>query len=83
MHSDSPLLQILLTKFEAKSLFDALPPSAERFKLRNKIVACDVAINFLQANSESGRQFLECTRRVASPAHRREKSISPFRRAVS
>jgi hypothetical protein len=67
MYSDSPLLQILLTKFEAKRLFDALPPSAERFKLRNKIMACDMAINFLKANSESGRQFLECAPKAAAP----------------
>ena len=66
MYSDSPLLQILLTKFAAKSLLDALPPSEERFKLRNKIMACDVAINFLKANSESGREFLECAPKAAA-----------------
>jgi hypothetical protein len=66
MYSDSPLLQILLTKFEAKRLFDALPPSEERFKLRNKIMACDTAINFLKANSESGRQFVECAPKAAA-----------------
>jgi len=76
MHSDSPLLQILLTKFEAKRLFDALPPSTERFKLRNKIMACDMAIDFLKANSESGRQFLECAPKAAASAHPSEPRIA-------
>ncbi len=76
MYSDSPLLQILLTKFEAKSLFDALPPSEERFKLRNKIMACDVAIDFLKANSESGRQFLECAPKAAAATHPADPHIA-------
>jgi hypothetical protein len=58
MHPDSPLLQILLTKFEAEGLLDVLPPGEEQRKLRNKIVACGRAIDFLKANSESARQFL-------------------------
>lgn len=68
MYTESPLLQILLTKFEAKRSLDALPPGAEVRRLRNKIVACDVAINFLKANSESGRQFLACHPNMAPPA---------------
>jgi len=58
MYTESPLLQILLTKFEAKRLVEALPAGEERRKLRNKIEACDVAIDFLQANSESARECL-------------------------
>jgi hypothetical protein len=58
MHTESPLLQILLTQWEAKRLVDALPPGEEQRKLRNKIAACDVAIDFLKANSESARQNL-------------------------
>jgi hypothetical protein len=58
MHTESPLLQILLTKFDAKRLVDALPPGEEQRKLRNKIAACDVAIDFLKANSETARENL-------------------------
>jgi len=75
MYTDSPLLQILLTKFETKRLFDALPPGEERRKLRNKIVACDLAITFLEANSESGRQFLACVPNATSPPARQEQRI--------
>lgn len=56
--TESPLLQILITKLEAKRLCDALPPCEERRRLRNKIAACHRAINFLRANSESARQLL-------------------------
>ena len=58
MHTESPFLQILLTKFEAKRLVEALPAGEEQRKLRNKIAACDVAIDFLKANSESARESL-------------------------
>ena len=58
MNSESPLLEILLTKMEATRLLDLLPPEPERRKLAHKIVACDLAINFLKANSESTRQVL-------------------------
>jgi hypothetical protein len=68
MYNDSPLLQILLTKFETQNLIAGLPPGDEQRRLRNKIVACDRAIEFLQANSESARQFLACLPSVASPA---------------
>ena len=73
MNTESPLLQILLTKFEAKRSLDALPSGDQVRKLRNKIVACDLAINFLKANSESGRQFLACNPNMAAPAPRWEK----------
>ncbi len=58
MNTDSPVLEILITKIEAKTLVDLLPPCEERRKLTLKVVACDVAINFLKANSETSRELL-------------------------
>jgi hypothetical protein len=72
MYTDSPLLQIFLTKFNAQNLLGALPPGEERRKLKNKIVACDVAINFLKANSESSRQLLASVPSFTPPARRPE-----------
>jgi|SRR5271163_3429868 len=43
---ESALIAILLTKLEAQNLCDVLPPCEERRKLRNKMLACDIALNF-------------------------------------
>jgi hypothetical protein len=58
MNAESPLLEILITKMAAEKILDLLPQGPERRKLVHKIVACDLAINFLKANSESTRQAL-------------------------
>jgi hypothetical protein len=58
MNTESPLLEILLTRNEAKALLAAKPAEEERRRLMNKIAACDVALNFLRANSESASQML-------------------------
>ncbi len=58
MNTESPLLQILLTRGQAKALLAAKPADEERHRLMNKIAACDVALNFLRANSESASQML-------------------------
>ena len=58
MNTDSPLLEILLTRNQAKALLAARPAEEERRRLMNKIAACDMALNFLRANSESASQML-------------------------
>jgi hypothetical protein len=58
MNSESPLLEILLTRNEARALLAAKPAQEERCRLMNKIAACDLALNFLRANSESASQML-------------------------
>jgi hypothetical protein len=58
MNTESPLLEILLTRNEAKALLAAQPAGEERSRLMNKIAACDLALNFLRANSESASQML-------------------------
>jgi hypothetical protein len=59
MNTESPLLEILLTRNQAKALLAAKPAGEEeRHRLMNKIAACDVALNFLRANSESASQML-------------------------
>jgi len=46
---ESALVAILLTKLEARNLCDVLPPCEERRKLRNKMLAGDIALNFLRS----------------------------------
>ena len=58
MNSESPLLEILLTRNEAKALLATKPAGEERCRLTNKIAACELALNFLRANSESASQML-------------------------
>jgi hypothetical protein len=58
MNTESPLLEILLNRNEAKALLAANPAEEERRRLMNKIAACDLALNFLRANSESASQML-------------------------
>jgi hypothetical protein len=58
MTTESPLLEILLTRNEAKARLAAKPTEEERRRLMNKIAACDLALNFLRANSESASQML-------------------------
>jgi len=58
MNTESPLLEILLTRNQAKGLLAAKPVEEERHRLMNKIAACDLALNFLRANSESASQML-------------------------
>lgn len=59
MTTESPLLEILLTRNQAKGLLAANPAEEEvRRRLMNKIAACDLALNFLRANSESASQML-------------------------
>jgi hypothetical protein len=47
--SENPLVAILLTKLESQNLLRVLPPGEEQRKLRNKVAACDIALNFLQS----------------------------------
>jgi hypothetical protein len=58
MNTESPLLEILLTRNQAKALLAAKPAEEDRCRLMNKIAACDMALNFLRANSESASQML-------------------------
>jgi hypothetical protein len=58
MNTESPLLEILLTRNHAKALLAAKPAEEERHRLMNKVAACDLALNFLRANSESASQML-------------------------
>jgi len=59
MNTESPLLEILLTRNHAKALLAAKPAEdEERRRLMNKVAACDLALNFLRANSESASQML-------------------------
>ena len=51
--SENPVVAILLTKLEAQCLLSVLPPGEEQRKLKNKVMACDIAMNFLQANGAS------------------------------
>jgi hypothetical protein len=54
MPTDSLLVQILLTRTEAQLLFDVLPSA----KLRSKIEACDVAIDYLSGHpKEFARRY--------------------------
>jgi hypothetical protein len=58
MNTESPLLEILLMRNHAKALLGAKPAEEERRRLMNKVAACDLALNFLRANSESASQML-------------------------
>ena len=69
MNTDSPLLEILLTRNQAKALLAAGPAEEERRRLMNKIAACDMALNFLRANSESASQMLMRIPSAISPNH--------------
>ena len=58
MNTENPLLEILLTRGQAKALLAAKPCETECSRLANKIAACDLALNFLRVNSESANQML-------------------------
>jgi hypothetical protein len=47
--SESPFVEILLTKLHAQELLEVLPPCEERQRLQARIRACTVALNFLRA----------------------------------
>jgi hypothetical protein len=74
MNTESPLLEILLTRNEAKALLAAKPAEEERCRLTSKIAACDLALNFLRANSESASQMLM---RIPAAAAVNYGSVSP------
>jgi hypothetical protein len=74
MNTESPLLEILLTRNEAQTLLAAKPAGEERCRLMNKIAACELALNFLRANSESASQMLM---RIPAAAAVHHGSASP------
>ena len=74
MHTENPLLEILLTRSDAKALLATNPSGTQRTRLLSKIAACDLALNFLRANSESANQMLtripaESSSRFGSASH--------------
>jgi hypothetical protein len=74
MNIESPLLEILITRNQAEALLAAKPAEDERRRLMNKIAACDLALNFLRANSESASQMLM---RIPPATSVRRGSASP------
>jgi hypothetical protein len=55
--TESPFVEILLTKLDAKLLYDALPSGGERENLRKKIQACNIALAFLRSTVDDPGQF--------------------------
>jgi len=54
--TENPLVAILLTKLESQNLLNVLSHCEEQHKLRNKVMACDIALHFLQSD-DSPREF--------------------------
>jgi hypothetical protein len=55
--TEPPFVEILLTKLDAKLLYDVLPSGGERQNLRKKIQACNTALAFLRGTLDDTGQF--------------------------
>jgi len=57
-------------KLESQNLLEVLPPCEERRKLRNKVVACEIALSFLHSGDEAReRRGVQTSRLSRAPEH--------------
>ena len=55
--TESVFVETLLTRLNAQLLYNALPPSEERWKLDQKIRCLEIVLKFLRATLGNSHQF--------------------------